>query len=443
MGLTGLLFLSAYAAGCAMSLIRHPIFGLVTYVAAFYLHPPSRWWGQALPDLRWSFTAAAVTLVSVLVHKNVARRDGFFRHRAMTGLAIFIVWIIVQLPWALDRGLQLTLLTLYVKYLLLLWLMYRCIDTETNLRRFLWSHVLGCLYMGWTAYTSYQGGRFEGFGGPDINEANAGAMQIVTGIFIASVLFLVGSVREKIAVFACMPLVVNALVTTISRGAFLAAGVGGVIFNYLTPLLYRRRVRLLSVLALILFVMLTNPLYWARIASLKFAGEEVEGLDTGSGRVVLMQAQLRMFQSHPFGCGHRCTAVLSPYYLDDRYLTSSGETRARSSHSTVLTMLVEHGIPGIILYALMTVWIVKSMLTLARRLKDKEGFLPTLVPGLAAALAAVMVGDLFVDYLKLEVRFWLIAVLMVCLDMSRIEEPSARVGPGDRGRSGRASSGGS
>ena len=42
---------------------------LLTYVAVFYLSPADRWWGQdALLEVRWSLSAAAVTLVAILIH---------------------------------------------------------------------------------------------------------------------------------------------------------------------------------------------------------------------------------------------------------------------------------------------------------------------------------------------------------------------------------------
>ena len=40
MSLTGLLFTFAFLAGCLLALARHPIFGVVTYIATFFLSPP-------------------------------------------------------------------------------------------------------------------------------------------------------------------------------------------------------------------------------------------------------------------------------------------------------------------------------------------------------------------------------------------------------------------
>jgi len=70
LSLTSVLFLAAYFSGCIAALVRHPVYGLITYVLMLYLHPPSRWWGQALPDLRWSLLAAAFTLLGVLMKRK-------------------------------------------------------------------------------------------------------------------------------------------------------------------------------------------------------------------------------------------------------------------------------------------------------------------------------------------------------------------------------------
>jgi O-antigen ligase len=172
-------------------------------------------------------------------------------------------------------------------------------------------------------------------------------------------------------------------------------------------------VRIFSFMALILFLMLVNPMYWERIGSLTKRGAEVEGVDTGSSRLVLAEAQWRMFETHPLGCGHRCTAVLSPSYLDDEYLTGEGADRARSSHSTVMTMLVEHGLPGAFFYAAMLVWILVKVSALKKSFRHSDGFLQRLFPGVVASIAAILVGDLFVDYIRFEARFWFLGLLVV------------------------------
>src|SRR5581483_881142 len=242
-------------------------------------------------------------------------------------------------------------------------------------------------YFGWIAFTSYTGGRFEGFGGAGINEANAGALTIVIGIFTAGSLFLAGGRRTKIVLFVMIPIIVDALVTTISRSGFLALAVGGLVYNWFTPGRLGKRVRVLSLLAIVLFLMLTGPSYWLRMRSIEHAGENVQGVDTGEDRLAIIQAQWRMFKQYPMGCGAMCTAVLSPQFIDERYLASvaPGSTeRRRASHNTFMSMLVEHGAPGALFYVFMLLWEYMSLKKLATAFRQESGFMPTLFPAVAA-----------------------------------------------------------
>lgn len=430
MSLTALAFLIAFGVGSFLAFARHPIYGLLTYMATYYLAPPVRWWGASLPDLRWSLLPALITLVALLVQRDKKPTTiPLFGHGVMIGLVLFLAWIAVQSFWVLDWDSHLDLLTITVKYVVLAGLIYKCIQTEQHLRWFLWTHVLGCAYLGFLEYTSYLGGRFEAFGAADIEEANSGALVLVTGIFVGSSLFLITNWRGKLAILACMPFIVNSVVDTISRSGFLALGIGGVLFNLFTPKRFRGRVRVLSVLAIVMFLLVTNPIYWARMGSLKEAGEHVEGVDTGAGRVDLIKAQWQMFEAHPLGCGHRCTATLSPAYLPDYELTGEGANRARASHNTVMTMLVEHGVPGVLFYLAYVVWLFRNVRTLVRSFAGQEGLLPTLVPGIAAIAGAFVVGDQFVDYLILESRVWFIAVIMVMLNMAAERARTAAPAP--------------
>jgi O-antigen ligase len=166
----------------------------------------------------------------------------------------------------------------------------------------------------------------------------------------------------------------------------------------------------LSVLAACLFVMLTNNVYWERISTISYKGEEIEGVDTGGGRLQIIDAQWRMFEGHPLGCGHMCTTVLSTSYLDQKYMSSQG---GRASHNTFMTMLVDHGAVGGIFYVAMIFWIVRSLRRVKAATTGDDQFIPVVVAAVAATLGAITVGDLFVQYPKLEVRFWFVAVLMI------------------------------
>jgi O-antigen ligase len=291
-----------------------------------------------------------------------------------------------------------------------LWMIFRCIQTETHLRMFLWSHVAGCFYLAWLAFTTYAGGRLDGVGGPGIDEANAAALQVTTGVFVAASLLLVGDWLTRGALLLMLPLMVNALIATISRSGFLGAFTGGLAYLAWAPARYRKQVMVLAGLAGVLFLLLSNQSYWDRIATIQYAGKEVQGVDTGGGRLAILEAQIRMFKARPLGCGHWCTEILSPSYMDQRYMTKEG---ARASHNTFMSMLVDHGVIGGAFYVAMLAWMYVTLRRTRQVLAASKGFLAAALTAVAASLLAITIGDLFVQYPRSEVRIWFIGVLIV------------------------------
>jgi O-antigen ligase len=136
-----------------------------------------------------------------------------------------------------------------------------------------------------------------------------------------------------------------------------------------------------------------------------------------------------MFLNNPLGCGHRCTATLSPYYLDEEDLIGTDENRARSSHNTIMTLLVEQGIPGVAFYAALLIWLVTTAAKIRRLMSGSKSFSATALAAVAASLVAITIGDLFVDYLKFEIRIWFLALLSLLLcRSSRLESAEVSVG---------------
>jgi len=412
--LTVLAFLTVYAAGCLLAILRHPIYAVMTYVLVLYVSPSDRWWGQGiLAGVRWSLIAAAVGLVALLLHRTRPPPVPFLRQPLVVGFLLFVAWVAVQSFWALNPELHQSLLVFYLKFAVAMYLIYRSVDSVENFRLFLWANVLGCTYLGWIVYTSHTGGRFDSFGGAGIGDSNNGALAIITGIMSAGALFLSGRAWSKLAMLVAAPLMVNAIVATMSRSAFLALVAGGVVFNAFSPPKRRKLLLGLSALGLAGFVFLTNPDYWGRMESLQYRGEQVQGVDTGHKRLTLAKAQLEMSRMYPLGCGSRCTDTLSPLYLDESQLTGG----ARSSHNTFLTMLVEHGIPGAAFYLALVSWIAVSVWRLwrARLWSSTDAGVAMLYAAVGGSLAAIVIGDLFVQYPKFEIRFWFLTLAMLLL----------------------------
>jgi hypothetical protein len=68
--------------------------------------------------------------------------------------------------------------------------------------------------------------------------------------------------------------------------------------------------------------------------------------------------------------------------------------------------------------------------------RERADFQALFVPAMAAALAAITLGDMFVDYLKMEVRFWYVGLVIVMLGLTATagaKAPSRATAPADAG----------
>ena len=413
MTVTAVLFFVAFAAGCLLALFRHPVFGGLTYIAVVFLDPPSRWWGEVLPDLRWSMTSAMLTLVGIMLLGPKQQSIPIGKQQFYVLLLMLIGWACIQLPWVLDWREHMIFLNYYFKYAVAIYLVYRCFDSHKHFKWLLWAYVLGCAYLAYVAHTSFTGERFDGFGGAGIGEANAGALTLVTGVFIASSLFLYSGTFGRVVLGLIIPFLLNSLVMTVSRSGFLALAVGGIAFIWFTPGRYRLRVIGLSILGVIGFALLTNQFYWERMETVKYQGRDVEGVDTGGARRDLLFAQVRMWKHHPLGCGHMCTEFLSPSYIGAGDLNV--DIGRRSSHNTFMSLLVDHGPVGAIFYVMTLVWVYKSLKRLRAEATDSSQLLLMLLPGVSGAIAALTISDQFIPNVKYEPRFWLATMLMLML----------------------------
>ena len=415
---TALAFVCAFVAGLVLAFVRHPRYGLYTYIAVFYIHPPSRWWGSFAPEMRWALIASIVTLIATWRLKDDGQRPTWLKTTPARILLLMTAWIWIQNAWALDSAEHLDLSVVFTKYVMLFYLIYRLVDTPREAVNFLLVHVLGCFYLGWLAFNAPVSGRLEGVGGPGINEANAFAMQMATAIVIGAMMVLSSRGARRWVAFASMPLLLNSIVLAGSRGAFVAILCAGLVLAMLKPHADRKLFYGLAGLAVVLFGMLAHDYFWERMSSMKAAAQDdTADMDNSAlSRIVMFEAQLRMARSHPLGTGHRGTAVLSPAYLDERFLLKDPDhpdlPGQRSSHNTFMTALVEQGIPGLLMFTAIWVWCIVEVVRVRRlrAIRDNSED-AAMLAGVAGALMVVFVAGMFVDYFKAEVQIWLLAAL--------------------------------
>lgn len=419
MSLTGLLFVLSFMSGIGLALFVHPRYGLYTYLAVFYLDPPHRWWGAFLPDLRWSLLSAVVTLIAAMrFAPSIGQGPTWNASFPARLFIVFAIWMWIQNAWALAPSEHLEASVLFTKYIILYFLVYRFLLTAGDVGNLMFVHVLGCGYLGLLAYLAPSEGRLEGVGGPGIDEANALGMFVGTGALCAAALMLCERSWKRWTCILLMPFILNTLIQSESRGAMVGVAAGAMVLFYLRPRQYRMPFYLFAAAGVVLFGYLAQDVFWERMTSLRATVDQTEELDgSAENRIVLAEAQLRMFASYPHGAGHRGTAELSPRYLDEKWLTRGPtglEDAARSSHSTLLSALVEQGLPGITIFLALIGWLAFAILKMRRWAKVDppiDGKVLLYGAAAAASLASLFVSGLFTDYIKTEVQVWMFAIL--------------------------------
>jgi O-antigen ligase len=344
----------------------------------------------------------------------------------------FTAWLWIQNFWALSPAEHLEASILFTKYIVLFAMFYRLMETPADVRECLLVHVAGCAYLGWLAYVAPPGGRLEGVGGPGIDEANALAMFIGTGIVCGAMLILGRrDWRQWIAMLA-MPFLLNTVVQSQSRGAMLAIVCAGLLLFYLKPKPYRVHFYAFALLGIVLFGIVAQDTFWNRMRTLTATVEQGAEIDSSAeSRVVLLKAQWRMALDYPLGTGHRGTAVLSPRYMDAKWLAKTPNdpdgVGARSSHNMFMSALVEQGFPGALIFIGLPVWLMRSVSVIRKHravAANPKSELLLYAPAVIGALIVVYVAGFFTDYLKTEVQIWLYALLAA---MTRVHVPREEV----------------
>lgn len=416
MSLTGIAFVLSYLYGLVCAFAVHPRWGLFTYMAAFYLHPPYRWWGVSLPELRWSLIAAVVTFLAMPSAKLPPDTTPWSAHLINKVMIVYVAWMWVQVAWGNPNHMEGVILM--TKYVILAFLIYRLINDEQGLRDFALCHVAGCFYFGMLALGADGTGRLEFIGGPGVNDSNTLGMHMSTGLIFAGSLILSQSGWRRWFALLTVPVLANCIVQTESRGAFLGAACGGLVYLYYAPRQYRKFITSLGAIGVFILLAYAPAAYWERMSTIKDVQDEERIDASAESRMVIIKAQFQMFLDYPFGLGFNTTAYLSRGYLGVEWLTvNPGEDRltqgSRASHNTLMSVLVDQGIPGVLIAAVGGFAVLGALRRVGRfdanRSHPELGLMRAAI---CASLASIFVSGMFTNYLKAEVLLWMMALLV-------------------------------
>jgi O-antigen ligase len=400
-----------------LSIVRHPYWGLISYIFIYYNIPHSyiNWWAVDLPEIRWSLIACIVVLFSMTIHRDNLNAVKMTKCKNFNFLILLTLIMLLLTPFSVNYLYSSEKLYDFFRYTVCFYMIVKCVTDIKKIEILIWVCMLCCFNLSWDAYsmTGYNiSGRLEGIGTPDSFEANTFATVLLVAIpFLLNELIFESKAR-KVCALVMSIFIINALILCGSRGAFV--GLVGIllVFTLFNKNKKHKKNILLGVLFVgVLFVRLIDPSYISRLASFDNGQDQ-----TGSGRTIIWKYGLAMVKDYPLGTGGYGFEYLSPDYIPEILLFGG----RRAPHNTYLLLLVEQGFIGLCLFIFFLIYTFK-MLHIAREKdhmqknineidleKIKRYSLAT-----EAAISGILISGFFVDRLYFEVLYWLAAISTV------------------------------
>lgn len=411
MPITALGFLAVFSIGSLVALKR-PFVGLLLYFFVFYMHPPGKYWGVYIPEMRWTLIVALITLISTFIHEK--NKGEWFKHTESKLIFAFFIYLLIQYPFVLSKGWHAEYIVLFFKMLLLYFLMITIINTQRRLEIVIVANVLGAAYIGFNALQVHSSGRFEAAGLPSINDSNLLGIHILPVLLMAAFLFLSKNNRNRYWLLLPLAIVANLVIMTGSRGAIVSLVIAGILTLFLAPKIMKKTLWRWGVLAMIGLTFVSVDLVVNRLESMMANDNNKVEERSAESRIVIIEAQIGMVKERPIlGGGHRTTLLLSPYYISEEYMTSTSQGKLRGSHNITFSILADHGIIGFSIMALLLWSALKSL----NRIKNSSEFSPGqryLAMGILASFLAYILASQFSNSKVLEMFIWLVA-LSSCL----------------------------
>jgi O-antigen ligase len=304
----------------------------------------------ALAPLRIALLAAGVAISAHVLDRWVVGRSVTIVTREMKIAACLLGWAIVTIPFSLWPGGSVEALTdLFLKSLVLFWLIANTVTTLSRFQQFAWGLTLMSMPMAAAALMNYRSGNFllgageriVGYDSP--LGANPNDLALTLNLIIPFALALVQLTRGllcRAALLVIIVLDVTAVVLTFSRGGFLTLTV--ILAITITRLLRSPKrawgIALLAVL--LLYLPLLPASYWDRLATIT----DIESDETGSAQARREGSlgALRFVLTHP--------VVGAGIGADVLALREEGVQTWIEVHNAYLQYAVDLGLPGLGLF---------------------------------------------------------------------------------------------
>ncbi len=363
MGLKVVLFAGIFGLVCITTL-ANPLIGILGYLGHYHVYPEDQWWGEVLKSkgIRFSFTIALLTGISFLIHFRKLRfRKLLIAQESLLLIFVGLLWLVFFVePPLLEQQFDSEFAPIKMTKITVFLLMFTHVVVDLKrIRYVVWIFIIGTLYLGVQAYTAPAGafvdGRLNNIGGPDFSESSFLAAHFVSILpFIGMIFMIEKKWWAKLICLLSAAFVVNGIILTRTRAAFVGGAVGLVAALFLAIPGYRKKILILLILGLMGLPMLTDSGFWERMSTI--GAEEQERDASSQSRLDVWQATIRLISDHPTGVG---AGNFLEYIQRDEYYGSR-----RDPHNTYLRCFAELGIfGGLVLIAMIVnaFWMLRKV----------------------------------------------------------------------------------
>lgn len=415
MSATALIYIVITLLLAFLCLFKHPFYGVLLSLLVYFFNPSSHWWGDQLPQLRWSMVTMGLTLLSVGVHRgklanNFELSNSFKLIIAFLFLSFFVSFNGVAGASGLNRCYAL------FTYVVLIYLMVKSVGNGKQFIILLFVIVMLGAGLGVEAFTTPRhGARLEGVGPSDANDSNNLALLLASILPLAVPCFLVTkNIFVRLVLIAGAAFICNGIILANSRGAILALGVGCLSLVVCSrSWQVRRRLLLLVTVGVVGFLYLSDDTFFNRFQTVTDTT-----VDRGTGRLDIWTHGFRMAKDYPFGTGSDGFRRLSPNYLPDSLMSNTGE---RVPHNTYLLVLIEQGVVGFLVFVMILWSCIGSLTSNIKKFLRDNSSIYFISLGLLGSLFVHLFGSIFGDRLYYEFFFVLIALVIINKNLSAVQ----------------------
>ena len=408
------LWLALYWGGLAASFTATPVYGLLVYLFEYYLRPSLHWWGDDLPQWRYSLIVSLVVVLSYAMRSSMLpqlRPSANPAFKWLLGMGAIMLFVT---PFAINVTESWDSTVMFLKFIALYVFIIAILRTEWAFNAFVAVHVAGAGWWGWEVYRDPQrdASRLLNVGSSDTLNDNQAAGHLLTVLpFVVLFIFTIKDWRLRLLALVAGTFTINTFVLCNSRGAT----VGLVVALVATFLLARRGHRFRMAGATIgvaaAFVVLADPEFITRqMTTLNYQEES-----TAQSRISNWHSGLRLIRDYPLGAGGYGYNELSPVYAPE--VTGGRSTGKISPHNTWVLVAAEWGILGFIVY----ISFIVSTFRLLHRIRAECTDTATYYRSLAIQIGLIgtFTAATFSDRLYGESIYWLCALAVVAYRIHR------------------------